>query len=98
MSYNIQEEMAYAAENYLEMGKTTKPASEPQEHIIRIKYDPVFDHYMIDGQYTFTRPVMVIDGFEANRILEMYLSAFFHEVNAIRKQAREVPDATKISD
>lgn len=62
--------------------------SPEQVHWIRIQYDPDFDHFLTDGAYSFTRGEINVDGYEANKKLQMFLEAFFHEVEVIRRKKR----------
>jgi hypothetical protein len=60
---------------------------------LRFIYDPDFDHFMIDGTYSFTRPILVVDGYEAHRKFTMYFEAFMHEVEAIKRAKRQSAEA-----
>lgn len=59
-----------------------------KSHWIRIQYDPDQDHYLVDGAYKYTPPELNVDGFEANKKLQMYLTEFFHEVELLRRKRR----------
>lgn len=62
---------------------------ENNTQVLRIQYDPNFDHFMIDGTHSFTRPILVVDGYEAFRKFMMYFDAFMHEVEATKREARK---------
>lgn len=61
---------------------------DKQPHWIRIQYDPDQDHYLVDGAYKFTKPEINITSFEANKKLQMFLTAFFHEIELLKRQQR----------
>lgn len=72
----------------LDFKDTMKLFKEPQAHWVRIQYDPDGDHFLVDGAYSFTRKEINVDGFEANKKLQMFLEGFFHEVEIIRRKRR----------
>jgi hypothetical protein len=70
------------------MGKTSTPP-EPQQHWLTIQYDPKEDHFLVQGSYSFTRPEINIDGFEAYKKMKLFLECFFHEVEAHKRAERK---------
>lgn len=71
---------------------TTKTkGANPLRHVLTIKYDETFDHFLIQGGYSFVPNVMVIDGYEAAKLFRLYLDQMMHEIEDVRRLKRVVP-------
>lgn len=72
---------------------TTVPPGEPQAFWLRLKYDPDFDHYLVEGSHSFMRPTLLVTSYEANKIFDMYKEQLFHEIEELKRQQRKVKEA-----
>ena len=81
------------------MAFTSVPSNEKKSHWVRLQYDEDAGHYMLSSsQGNLCPPVIVLDGFEANKLLEMYLTVFFHDIEDVKRYEKMASAQSKKTD